>query len=178
MKFIHKIREFILAVRWYMHNGRGDSLKCVNVYPDYHDKFIEQHKSEYAEFENGLILNEIKESFDYFNRHFREGEVSIIIRSINEHEGLYRVCNSNTWFSHGGMSYVPYFYKNEECLRWLGLYFYLICLGMDDIDFYPSNIGFVDKQFTAESMRNEPCYLELVDGKYSVSSDMKVTIKC
>ena len=175
MKFIHKIKEFILAVRWYM---AGNRIEKCSSNPDYYRDFAKEHESEFEEFENNLILNDIKESFDFFNGYFRNNEASTIIRSMNEHESLYRGRYSNGWYSHGELSYKPYF-RREQSPKYLTLYFYLIALNMDDIDFYPSNNEFdnTNELFTASSMRNEPCYLELINGKYSVTSDFKVNIK-
>ena len=175
MKFINKIREFFSAIRWYM---AGNRIEKCSSNPDYYRAFVKEHESEFKEFKDRTILNEIKESFDFFNGYFRNNEASTIIRSMNEHERLYRKRYSNSWYSHGELSYKPYF-RCEQSPKYLALYFYLIALNMDDIDFYPSNCDNSDmtEPFEPKSMRNEPCNLDLVIGKYSVTSDCKVNIK-
>jgi hypothetical protein len=175
MKFINKIREFFSAIRWYM---AGNRIEKCSSNPDYYKSFSKEHESEFKEFKDRNILNEIKESFGFFNGYFRNNEASTIIRSMNEHERLYRNRYSNGWYSHGELSYKPYF-RREQSPKYLALYFYLIALNMDDVDFYPSNLGYDDmsRPFNASSMRNEPCNLDLVIGKYSVTSDCKVNIK-
>lgn len=175
MKFINKIREFFSAIRWYM---AGNRVEECSTNPDYYKSFAKEHETEFEEFEKRTILNEIKDSFEFFNDYFRNNEAVTIIRSMNEHESKYRNRYSCTWLSHGELLYKPYF-RCEQSPKYLTLYFYLIALNMDDIDFYPSNNEFdnTNKLFTASSMRNEPCYLELIKGKYSVTSDFKVNIK-
>ena len=175
MKFINKIREFFSAIRWYMAGNRVD--KC-STNPDYYESFAKEHETEFKEFKDRVILNEIKESFEFFNDYFRNNEAVTIIRSMNDHESLYRNRNSNSWYSHGEMTYLPYFRTTHSLTR-LGLYFYLIALNMDDVDFYPSNSGYADmsEPFRPESMRHEPCNLYLVKDRYSVTSDYKVNVK-
>jgi len=175
MKFINKIREFFSAIRWYMAGNRVD--KC-STNPDYYKSFAKEHETEFKEFEDRVILNEIKESFEFFNDYFRNNEAVTIIRSMNDHESLYRNRNSTTWYSHGEMTYLPYF-RTKHSPAHLGLYFYLIALNMDDVDFYPNYHWYNDKSepFKPESMRYEPCNLDLVKDKYSVTSDYKVNIK-
>jgi hypothetical protein len=175
MKFINKIREFFSAIRWYMAVNRVD--KC-STNPNYYKSFAKEHETEFKEFKERTILNEIKESFEFFNDYFRNNEAVTIIRSMNDHESLYRNRNSNSWYSHGELSYIPYF-RATHSPKYLGLYFYLIALNMDDVDFYPNNHWYSDKSelFKPESMRNEPCNLDLVKDKYSVTSDYKVNIK-
>ena len=174
MKFINKIREFFSAIRWYM---AGNRVEECPTNPDYYKSFAKEHETEFEGFKDKAILNEIKESFEFFNDHFRNNEAVTIIRSMNDHESLYRNRNSNGWHSHGEMTYLPYFHKTHSPEH-LGLYFYLIALNMDDIDFYPNNHWYDDmSSFKPESMRLEPCNLDLVKDKYSVTSDYKVNIK-
>lgn len=175
MKFINKIREFFSAIRWYMAGNRVDDCPTN---PDYYKSFAKENNAEFEEFKDRTILNEIKESFEFFNDYFRNNEAVTIIRSMNDHESLYRNRNSNSWYSHGELSYIPYFRATHSPAH-LGLYFYLIALNMDDVDFYPNNNGFDDmtEPFKPESMRLEPCHLDLIMGKYSVTSDYKVNIK-
>ena len=172
MKFINKIREFFSAIRWYM---AGNRVEDCPTNPDYYKSFAKEHETEFEEFEKRTLLNEIKESFEFFNDYFRNNEAVTIIRSMNDHERLYRNRYSNSWYSHGELSYIPYFRATHSPAH-LGLYFYLIALNMDDIDFYPSNCDMTEP-FEPTSMRNEPCHLDLIMGKYSVTSDYKVNIK-
>ena len=172
MKFINKIREFFSAIRWYMAGNRVDDCPTN---PDYYKSFAKENNAEFEEFKDRTILNEIKESFEFFNDYFRNNEAVTIIRSMNDHERLYRNRYSNSWYSHGELSYKPYF-RREQSPKYLALYFYLIALNMDDIDFYPSNCDMTEP-FEPASMRNEPCNLDLVKDKYSVTSDYKVNVK-
>lgn len=175
MKFINKIREFFSAIRWYMAGNRVDDCPTN---PDYYKSFAKENNAEFKEFKERIILNEIKESFEFFNDYFRNNEAVTIIRSMNDHESLYRNRNSNSWYSHGEMTYLPYF-RTTQSPAHLGLYFYLIALNMDDIDFYPynHNLPYMTEPFKPESMRDKPCNLDLVIDKYSVTSDYKVNIK-
>lgn len=170
MKIINKAKKFISAIRWYMSDN-------VDNRPDFYHAFANEHKDEFEEFADNLRLNEIKESFKFFNKYFRDSEAAIIVRSMNNHEGLYRNRNSCSSLSHGELTYKPYF-RCEQSPRYLGLYFYLIALNMYDVDFYPYNKGYddTDELFTPESMRFEPLYFGLIKGRYSVTSDYKVNI--
>ena len=183
MKFIRKICLFFNAIRWYIRENKMAGMVDNGFNDESYKAFCKEYKDEYECFSDKLRLNEIKEAFEFFNAGFRRNEVAAIITGINEYEKIYRHRNSVSWTSHGNVLFAPYFTSKYQtkyipldiCLT---LYFYVIASYMD-VDFYPSkNSGFIDKcQFTAESMRNKPYYIKLINDKYSVTDDFKVNIE-
>ena len=173
MRLFKKIRGFFTALRWCI-SGKWFEERFIN--PDYYQSFADAHKDEFAEFKDKMMLSEIKEEFALYNWYFKGNEAATIIRSMNDHEKLYRRDNSVSWLSHGELSYKPYF-RTECSSKYLSLYFYLIALNMDDVDFYPNCYFANERGYVPESMRDEPICFELVKDVYSVSSDYKVNIK-